>query len=206
MIKCNVTICGTVSRAAQMRTNKEGKPFLTFGVNVVIPAKSGINKTIEISVAKDGGTNDELSQYAVGSRVEVVGILTFHKKGEALYFNMSATGINNFDAPSDDSVKGDIEFRGFLGNKIESKTDKKGNPFLVFSAFSTEKNGEDFAFTWVRFMLFGQTQKDWMAPKAGIEAKGELQLGVFNDRLDITCRVSELKEYEKKPFTPNVEQ
>lgn len=206
MIKCNVTICGTVSRAAQMRTNKEGKPFLTFGVNVVIPAKSGINKTLEISVAKDGGTNDELSQYAVDSRVEVVGVLTFHKKGEALYFNMSATGINNFDAPGDDSVKGDIEFRGSLGNKIESKTDKKGNPFLVFSAFSTEKNGEDFAFTWVRFMQFGETQKDWMAPKAGIEAKGELQLGVFNDRLDITCRVSELKEYEKKPFTPNVEQ
>ena len=203
MIKCNVTICGTVSRAAQMRTNKEGKPFLTFGVNVVIPAKSGINKTIEISVAKDGGTNDELSQYAVGSRVEVVGVLTFHKKGEALYFNMSATGINNFDAPGDDSVKGDIEFRGSLGNKIESKTDKKGNPFLVFSAFSTEKNGEDFAFTWVRFMQFGETQKDWMAPKAGIEAKGELQLGVFNDRLDITCRVSELKVYEKKPYPSN---
>ena len=203
MIKCNVTICGTVSRAAQMRTNKEGKPFLTFGVNVVIPAKSGIKKTIEISVAKDGGTNDDLSQYAVGSRVEVVGVLTFHKKGEALYFNMSATGINNFDAPGDDSVKGDIEFRGSLGNKIESKTDKKGNPFLVFSAFSTEKNGEDFAFTWVRFMQFGETQKDWMAPKAGIEAKGELQLGVFNDRLDITCRVSELKEYEKKPYPSN---
>lgn len=203
MIKCNVTICGTVSRAAQMRTNKEGKPFLTFGVNVVIPAKSGINKTIEISVAKDGGTNDDLSQYAVGSRVEVVGVLTFHKKGEALYFNMSATGINNFDAPGDDSVKGDIEFRGSLGNKIESKTDKKGNPFLVFSAFSTEKNGEDFAFTWVRFMQFGETQKDWMAPKAGIEAKGELQLSVFNDRLDITCRVSELKEYEKKPYPSN---
>lgn len=203
MIKCNVTICGTVSRAAQMRTNKEGKPFLTFGVNVVIPAKSGINKTIEISVAKDGGTNDDLSQYAVGSRVEVVGVLTFHKKGEALYFNMSATGINNFDALGDDSVKGEIEFRGSLGNKIESKTDKKGNPFLVFSAFSTEKNGEDFAFTWVRFMQFGETQKDWMAPKAGIEAKGELQLGVFNDRLDITCRVSELKEYEKKPYPSN---
>lgn len=119
---------------------------------------------------------------------------------------MSPTGINNFDAPADDSVKGDIEFRGSLGNKIECKNDKKGNPFLTFSAFSTEKNGEDFAFTWVRFMQFGETQKDWMVPKAGVEAKGELQLGVFNDRVDITCRVSELKEYVKKPYTPNVGQ
>ena len=78
MIKCNVTICGTVSRAAQMRTNKDGKPFMTLGVNVVIPAKSGINKTIEISVAKDGGSDSELLQYTIGSRIEIVGVLTFH--------------------------------------------------------------------------------------------------------------------------------
>ena len=74
---------------------------------------------------------------------------------------------------------------------------------MTFSAFSTEKNGEDLAFTWVRFMHFGETKKDWMTPKTGIEAKGELQLGVFNDRIDITCRVTEVKEYEKKPYTSN---
>ena len=198
MIKCNVTICGTVSRAAQMRTNKDGKPFMTLGVNVIIPAKSGINK-------KDGGSVSELSQYTVGSRIEIVGVLTFHKKGDALFFNMSATGINNFDVSGEDSVKGDMEFRGSLGNKIECRDDKKGNPFLTFSAFSTEKNGEEFDFTWVHFVYFGERQKAWMIPKAGIEAKGELQLGVFNDHIDITCRVSEIKEYEKKPYTPNVE-
>ena len=52
MIKCNVTVCGTITRSAQMRTNKEGKAFLAFGVSVVIAAKSGINKTFEISVLK----------------------------------------------------------------------------------------------------------------------------------------------------------
>ena len=54
MMKCNVTICGVVSKAATCRTNKEGKPFVTFSVAVVIPAKNGINKTIEVSVLKDG--------------------------------------------------------------------------------------------------------------------------------------------------------
>ena len=54
MIKCNVTVCGTVSKAATCRTNKEGKAFVSFAMNVVIPAKSGINKTIEVSVIKDG--------------------------------------------------------------------------------------------------------------------------------------------------------
>ena len=42
MIKCNVTVCGTVSRQAQMRANKEGTQFASFGINIVIPAKSGI--------------------------------------------------------------------------------------------------------------------------------------------------------------------
>src|SRR5574344_2282130 len=173
MIKCNVKVCGTISRTAQMRTGKEGKPFMSLGVNVVIPAKSGINKTVEISVAKDGGSQEELANYPVGNRIEVVGTLTFHKKGEAFYLNLSATGINTFSAGSEDSIKGDIEFRGTLGNKIEEKKDKKGNPFCVFSAFSSEKNGENYDYTWIRFLQFGESRKDWMQPKAGINAKGE---------------------------------
>ena len=58
MIKCNVTVCGTVSREAAVRTDKAGKPFVSFALNVVIPARNGINKTIEVSVAKDGNDTD----------------------------------------------------------------------------------------------------------------------------------------------------
>lgn len=203
MIKCNVTVCGTITRQAQMRTGKEGKPFLSFGVSVVIPAKSGINKTLEISVAKDNGTVEELADYQLNSRIEVVGFLTMHKKGDILYLNMSATGINNFSAGDEDCIKGNIDFRGTVGNKIETKNDKKGNPFVVFSAFSSEKNGEDFVFTWVRFMQFGKKQEEWLQPKTKIEANGELQLEMFNDRLNITCRVAELKEWVKQEYSPN---
>ena len=96
---------------------------MSLGINVVIPAKSGINKTVEISVTKDGGSQEELANYPVGNRVEVVGTLTFHKNGEAFYLNLSATGINTFSAGSEDSIMGDIEFRGTLGNKIEEKKD-----------------------------------------------------------------------------------
>ncbi len=199
MIKCNVTLAGTITRSAQMRTNKDGKAFLAFCVSVVIPAKTGINKTFEISVAKDGGM-DELSGHTTGNRVELVGVLTFHKKDDALFLNMSATGINTFNAPAEDSVKGEIEFRGTVGNKIEEKTDKKGKPYLVFSAFSSEKNGDNYSFTWVRFMQFGQGKPEWMQGKTGIDAKGELQLSIYNDRLDITCRVAELTQWVKQPY------
>ena len=152
MIKCNVTVCGTITRSAQMRTNKDGKAFLAFGVSVAIPAKSGINKTIEISVAKDGGM-DELNVLSSGTRVEIVGVLTFRKKDETIFLNLSATGVNTFNAP-----------------------------------------GED------RFMHFGQGKPEWMQGKCGIDANGELQLGVYNDRLDITCRVAGLSKWEKQPY------
>ena len=97
MIKCNVTVCGTVSRQAQIRANKEGKQFIAFGVKVVFSAKSGINKTIEISVAKDTDNQGETVNYPVGSRIEVAGVLLFHKKGNVVYYNLSATGVNNFN-------------------------------------------------------------------------------------------------------------
>lgn len=202
MIKCNVTICGTISRSAQIRTNKEGKSILYFGVNVVIPAKSGINKTVEISVAKEGEP-EEIINYPPGTRIAVAGTLTFRKKGEAMYFNMAPTTMNQVDVPSEDSVKGDIEFRGSLGKKIDARTDKKGNPFCIFSAYSGEKVGDNFEFIWVRFMHFGTSLQPWMQPKANIQAKGELQLDIFNDRLDISCRVLEVAPWEKKPYNQN---
>lgn len=203
MIKCNVTVCGTITRQAQMRTNKEGRSFLSMGVSVVVPAKSGINKTYEISVAKFDAQIEELANYPLNTRVEVVGSINMHKKDETLYLNMTATGINTFSAGNEDSITGTIEFKGTVGNKIETKTDKKGKPYLVFSAFSSEKNGEDFVFTWVRFMQFGKEQEGWLQPKTKIESCGDLQLEVFNDRLNITCRVAELKEWIKQEYTPN---
>lgn len=75
MIKCNVTINGTVSRAATVRTNSEGHSFICFTVKVAIPAKSGAGKQVEISVSKDGGETST-AHYAVGARVEMQGTLT----------------------------------------------------------------------------------------------------------------------------------
>ena len=92
MIKCNVTVCGTISRVATVRTNSENKVFTAFAVNCVVPAKSGINKTVEISVAKDGEDN-ALKDFAMGQRVNVSGTLTFKKRGDNLYFNLSASEV-----------------------------------------------------------------------------------------------------------------
>lgn len=52
MIKCNVTINGIVSRTASMRTNKEGKSYISFAVKISILAKAGSSKQVEVFVSK----------------------------------------------------------------------------------------------------------------------------------------------------------
>ena len=203
MIKCNVTVCGTISRQAQMRANKEGKQFISFGISVVVQAKTGINKTVEISVAKDGDNQAELVKYPIGSRVEVAGVLQFHKKGDVLYLNLSASGVNSSNAGNQDAITGSIEFRGTIGKQVEVKTDKKGKPYIMFSAYSSEKDGENYSYTWVRFMQFDTQKADWVQAKTGINAKGDLQVRAYNDRLDLTCRITELTPWEKKAASTN---
>ena len=205
MIKCNVTINGTVSRAATVRTNGEGQSFICFSVKATIPAKSGAGKQVEISVSRDGGETDT-AQYAVGTRVEMQGTLTFRKRGDNLYLNFHADAVDFAPAADKDSIAGSIEFRGTIGKQVEDKTDKKGGKFLVFSAFSTEKDGEALAFTWVRFIRFSAEREAFLVPKSGITAKGKLELKAYLDKLNIACRVEELAEWAKKEYNNQEQQ
>lgn len=199
MIKCNVTVCGTVSKAASCRTNKEGKAFVSFALNVVIPAKSGINKTIEMSVIKDG-TLTEVGSCNIGDRIKVAGVLTPRKRGDAMYFNLYANSISHNPAEAKDSIKGGLEFRGKVGKKIEEKTDKNGVPFCQFSAFSAEKVQDGFEYIWASFFLFDGKREAWLQPGVKADIKGVLSLTVFNDRLDFSCRISEMSEYVPQSY------
>ena len=198
MIKTEVTLCGTVSRIAAVRNGREGKQFVSFGIQTVIKARSGINKTIDISVAKDCQDGEDISLIRQGSRIEVKGMLTFRKKGDALYLNMEATAVNMDNVSAEDSIVGELQFLGKAGKNVEVKTTKKGDSFIVFSGFSTSKEDETFEYTWVRFVQFDAQKPDWMADKTPIDVKGTLELSVYNDKLEIGCRVSELKPWEKE--------
>lgn len=200
MIKCNVSVCGTVSKAAVVRNGKDGMPFTTYSVDVVIPAKKGINKTVMVSCIMDGDCAEAI---VVGNRIDVKGVLTFKKKNDNLYFNLKGIEVSQPATESKDGIVGDMEFKGKVGKDIDMKKDKNGKAFLMFSAFSAEKIGEEFAFTWVRFVRFSEEKEEWLQSKAAIEAKGELEISVYNDRLNLGCKVAELSQREKKPYHPN---
>lgn len=200
MIKCNVSVCGTVSKAAVVHNGKDGMPFTTYSVDVVVPAKKGINKTVMVSCIMDGDCAEAI---VVGNRIDVKGVLTFKKKDDNLFFNLKGVEVSQPATESKDGIVGDMEFKGKVGKDIDMKNDKKGKTFLMFSAFSAEKIGEEFAFTWVRFVRFSEKKEEWLQSKTTIEAKGELEISVYNDRLNLGCNVAELNQWEKKPYHPN---
>ncbi len=195
MIKCNVTVIGRVFRAPEIKNDREGNPFVTFGVSSELK-DNGETRDIDISVACDG-EDDNVLGLSSGDRVKVKGDLTFRKREDVVFFNLSASDVNK--TKEKDKIEGTMNFRGTLGGKeIKEKQGKKG-AYRVFDAYSAEKIAEDnFSYIWVHFVDFSEERPECLVPKAGINAEGALELNLFNDRLDIGCRVSSLSGWEKQ--------
>ena len=195
MIKCNVTIVGRVFRAPEIKNDREGNPFVTFGVSSELK-DNGETRDIDISVASDG-EDDVILGLSVGDRVKVKGVLTFRKREDVVFFNLSASEVDK--TKDKDRIEGTMTFRGTLGGKeVQEKQGKKG-AYRVFDAYSAEKVAEDkFSYIWVHFVDFSEERPECLVPKAGINAEGALEMNLFNDRLDIGCRVSSISGWEKQ--------
>ena len=92
-------------------------------------------------------------------------------------------------------VKGELVFRGKVGQHIEEKRDKKDQPYTMFSAFSTEKVEDGFEYQWVRFFCFGKEREAWLQPGVRVDAKGEITLSAYNGKVNVSCKVEELVQY-----------
>lgn len=197
MIKCNVKVCGIINRAASVKQTADGKSFVAFGMSVEVPSTKGDAVSVNISVAADSADAAVLSQ---GRRVAVDGLLKIKGAAEKkTYFNLSGENIA-LDPVAESGISGEMEFRGVVCKDIKTPTDKKGNRYLRFSAYSTDKIGEEFFSVFVRFVSFNEAIPSFIVPKAKIEAKGELRISTFNGNLDLNCKAVELKEYVKAPF------
>ena len=195
MIKCNVTVIGTVNRPAELKEDRNGNPFVTFGLNVLVKDRKE-SKNIDISVACDG-EEDFVLNLSKGERVKAEGTLTFKRRGDVTYFNMSADSVSE-DPKEEDQITGTIQFKGTLGGKdVTERKGKKGS-FRVFDAYSSEKiSDEEFSYIWVHFIDFSDDRPEWLAPRKGIEAGGDLELQVYNGSVSLNCRADSLSEWVK---------
>ena len=204
MIKCEVSVCGTINKEAIIRTNKDGKSFMSFAMNIVLPTTSG-SKVIDVSVLCDNDRNYDLSKFCVGTRLNISGTLLFKKRGENLYLNLYAEGFEFENVAAIDSIKGSMQFRGKLGKTIEEKTDKKGNKYHTFSGVSSEKVSEGFEYIWVSFFDFSQVLNDAIKPETKVEVAGSLDLSFYKDKLIISSRVKNISQYVPMNNTSNQE-
>ena len=94
-------------------------------------------------------------------------------------------------------------FRGKTGKSIDERQDKKGKSYIQFSGFTTEKVNDSFEYLWVRFFSFTDKREGWLQPQTAIEVKGDLDLSVYNDKLNVSCKITEMSEYVKPQFNPN---
>ena len=208
MIKAEVKMVGTVKRSAAMRTDKDNNPYLSFVMTVsIIDAKSKSSKDMDVLVSIAKAKKNDVALYTEGRRVVAQGKLDIRKKGEEYAFYLSASQLSAKDVPEQDEVTGEMQFRGRLKNNdvIEVKEDRKGNYYFVFSAYSTEKVGDDFVSIWVRFIRFpakgediDDIKPDWMQPKARVSVTGDLEISVYNNIFRFTCIVKSLEEYVKE--------
>lgn len=204
MIKVQATINGVISKSATVRTAGDGKKFIGFPVKLTVPGSRNNmpGKELTVSVSKDGD-EPELSEFTSGKRMEATGTLTFRKTGDSLYLNFHADTVNLSPESTKDAIDGTLEFKGTVGKGVDDKTDKKGGKYVSFSAYSTERSGDALQFTWVRFIKFDYVKDAFLEPKAKIHATGKLTVSAYNGRIDLDCRLEEVKPWERQPFTPS---
>ena len=200
MIRCELTACAVITRSASVKAGKDDAQFVSFGITVPVVGRNGEKKNLEVGVTVDGG-KDVAAVYTNGRRVNILGILNIVKRNGKVFFNLRADGGVELTKSTDpDKFEGKMEFKGKIGKKgVDEKKDKKDNVFKSFSAFSSDRDGDKTEFTWVRFLYFNPKEgEDFLQPNAYIQAKGELQLGVFKDEISLDCRLEEVSPWEFK--------
>ena len=137
-------------------------------------------------------------------RLTVNGSMDFRKKEEELQFYLTGNLVSIENVTDLDAIGGTMTFRGHLKkeNVYEQKTDKNGYPYIVFSAYSSEKVGESFVSTWVNFMRFPEKDADissilpdWMRPKSHVDITGDLQVSSYGGTVRLSCRVRDIQEH-----------
>ncbi|MCD8393816.1 MAG: hypothetical protein LUC85_03155 [Bacteroidales bacterium] len=204
MLKANVTITGTVAKPASVLTTHDGKKFVVLYVTFPVPGsrQDQEGKTVQARVSFDG---DEAmaAKFTPNMRVKAIGTLEFKKRGDTIFYNLDCESCPvAVLADETDGIDGTLTFRVTVGSKgATERQTKKGDPMLMFSAFSAEKLKDDsFEYIWLNCIGFDMAKPAWLQPKVRVEGNGKLVLDVYNGNVNIGCRLTELKQYIKPDY------
>ena len=203
MIKAEVNITGTVRRSASIRTDRNNQPYVSFVMSVSLGDDSG-TRDIRVFVSVPQARQSDLSVYTEGQRVTASGAMDIRRKDDGLSFYLTARLVTAENVPALDAISGTLSFRGYLKkeNIFDERTSKNGRPYLLFSAYSSEKVGDNFVSTWVTFMRFPEKnatiesiKPDWLRPRAHVDISGDLRISFYKEAPSLSCIVREMTEH-----------
>lgn len=207
MIKCNVTVCGTICRSAEEKTSHDGNKFITFPIVLHLQGKDLTVNELYVSVSAPGD-QAVAAEYSTGRKIKTSGLLHVRKHNGTVYYNLRTDKSIEFcESAERDSLTGNMEFKGKIGKAgIKELKSKKGKDFQSFSAFSSDIEGEKREFTWVNFFNLTPIHADYFAGEKYVEIHGELQLDIYKNELSLGCRVSSVSSWEiKKNNNPDAD-
>lgn len=197
MIKCNVTVCGNISRSAEEKTSHEGNKFISFPIVIHLQGKDLTVKELYITIAAPGDQTTA-AQFSTGRKIKASGILYVRKHDGTTYFNLRTDSVIEICESSVlDCLTGNMEFRGKISKDgVKEMKSKKGKEFQSFSAFSSDIDGDKREFTWVNFFNLTPIHADYFAAGKYVEIHGELQPDVYKNELSLGCKVSSVSPWE----------
>lgn len=196
MIKCNVTACGTINSSAEEKQSNAGEKFISFSMTIPFLGKDGSAREQYISVSA-AGDKETAKAYTTGRKVTVTGVLYIRKHDGNVYFNLRSDGnIEINESTANDRLEGSMEFKGKISKKgIKEFKSKKGKDMQSFSAFSSDKEGENREFTWVNFIVLSPIHADYFAAEKYVSVVGDLQVDIFKSELQLECKVKSLEAW-----------
>ena len=198
MIKVDCTLCGAISRSAEVKTNKEGNPFLAFSVSYPAIGRDKSSCNVEIHVSSDGD-QQAASTFTTGRKVSVRGTLTIRKKGDNVYYNLRTDSLPALVSnTTEDTLKGTAHYEGKTSKRdLRISKDKNGKEYIGFSGWSKdkEKDSDEVAFIWFNFMCFhpNDDMKALIKPDTYLAIDGDFELASYNGKIDNNITVKSVK-------------
>ena len=72
MINCDVTACGVITRAAEVKKKDDESTFISFSIKIDLKGRDGSEFPLFINVSSKGGESD-IAQFSKGKKVTVHG-------------------------------------------------------------------------------------------------------------------------------------
>lgn len=197
MITGNVTVCGRIDRAATTSTNKKGEKVTSVTIKVNLPEGNNKISPCIIQIRQKGDTLSELKEFRTGNLVEVKGKLYLRKYKKETYIFLSPDSLTHAEKDTEEGVKGNLDMYGKIGDEAKLCESQKGKKYLRFSVYSSELNGEEREYCWVKCLRFGEDKEEYVKKGAAIHICGEIRAEMYKGKISLTCFVKDMSPWQK---------